>query len=626
MVQILERKYEMPKTLGANMAKRREILKAAAGSAALRWQLKDACSKDIDFWVNCFAFTYDPRNEQSVVPFVTYPYQTEAMEELVSAIRHKDDVGIKKSRDMGASWINLTVFYWMFHFFEMQTFLMFSRNEAYVDASGDPKSLFWKIDFLRQHEPAWLKPNVTRRQMHIGNDDNGSTIDGQSTTKDAGRGDRRRAALIDEFASFDPVMSYEVLSATRDMTDCRIFNSTPKGSANAFYDVIHKMNCRIIEMHWSKHPQKAQGLYTSEREDARKPWKLKLLSDWRGIVNVRMIGDAQQRAVRFPEEYPFILDGKTRSPWYDLQCSRCATPAEIAQELDIDFLGSDYQFFDSRAIENYKMLYCRDALLVGDLAYNFDTYEPTGFSLSSKGFLEMWMQLDGGHVRREDKFVIGVDVAAGTGASNSAACVYSLKLNEKVAEYANPNILPADFANFITALGWFFNEALIVPDRSGPTGEVFVKRLQDNGYSNIYRRHNEKKIGRETVNEYGIFLNPAAKTSILHEYRAAIADNTIINRSERAMDECLQFICKMDGTIEHAASANAKDPTSARSAHGDLVIGDALAALALKDPNVQTEQSDKEPEIPVDSVMGRMTARLAARAAEENSELGEGWD
>lgn len=626
MVQILERKYEMPKTLGANMAKRREILKAAAGSAALRWQLKDACSKDIDFWVNCFAFTYDPRNEQSVVPFVTYPYQTEAMEELVSAIRHKADVGIKKSRDMGASWINLTVFYWMFHFFEMQTFLMFSRNEAYVDASGDPKSLFWKIDFLRQHEPAWLKPNVTRRQMHIGNDDNGSTIDGQSTTKDAGRGDRRRAALIDEFASFDPVMSYEVLSATRDMTDCRIFNSTPKGSANAFYNVIHKMNCRIIEMHWSKHPQKAQGLYTSEREDARKPWKLKLLSDWRGIVNVRMIGDAQQRAVRFPEEYPFILDGKTRSPWYDLQCSRCATPAEIAQELDIDFLGSDYQFFDSRAIEKYKMLYCRDALLVGDLAYNFDTYEPTGFSLSSKGFLEMWMQLDGGHVRREDKFVIGVDVAAGTGASNSAACVYSLKLNEKVAEYANPNILPADFANFITALGWFFNEALIVPDRSGPTGEVFVKRLQDNGYSNIYRRHNEKKIGRETVNEYGIFLNPAAKTSILHEYRAAIADNTIINRSERAMDECLQFICKMDGTIEHAASANAKDPTSARSAHGDLVIGDALAALALKDPNVQTEQSDKEPEIPVDSVMGRMTARLAARAAEENSELGEGWD
>ena len=626
MVQILERKYEMPKTLGANMAKRREILKAAAGSAALRWQLKDACSKDIDFWVNCFAFTYDPRNEQSVVPFVTYPYQTEAMEELVSAIRHKADVGIKKSRDMGASWINLTVFYWMFHFFEMQTFLMFSRNEAYVDASGDPKSLFWKIDFLRQHEPAWLKPNVTRRQMHIGNDDNGSTIDGQSTTKDAGRGDRRRAALIDEFASFDPVMSYEVLRATRDMTDCRIFNSTPKGSANAFYNVIHKMNCRIIEMHWSKHPQKAQGLYTSEREDARKPWKLKLLSDWRGIVNVRMIGDAQQRAVRFPEEYPFILDGKTRSPWYDLQCSRCATPAEIAQELDIDFLGSDYQFFDSRAIEKYKMLYCRDALLVGDLAYNFDTYEPTGFSLSSKGFLEMWMQLDGGHVRREDKFVIGVDVAAGTGASNSAACVYSLKLNEKVAEYANPNILPADFANFITALGWFFNEALIVPDRSGPTGEVFVKRLQDNGYSNIYRRHNEKKIGRETVNEYGIFLNPAAKTSILHEYRAAIADNTIINRSERAMDECLQFICKMDGTIEHAASANAKDPTSARSAHGDLVIGDALAALALKDPNVQTEQSDKEPEIPVDSVMGRMTARLAARAAEENSELGEGWD
>lgn len=626
-MEILERKYEMPATLGANMAKRREILLEASRSAALRWQLRDACAKDVVFWVNCFGFTYDPRVKRPVVPFVTYPFQAEAMRDIVSAIRNGEDVGIKKSRDMGASWVNLTVFYWMFHFFEMQSFLMFSRNEAYVDASGDSKSLFWKIDFLWKHEPKWLRPRITRRSMHIGNEDNGSIIDGQATTGDAGRGDRRTAALIDEFAAFDPVMGYDVLKATRDMTNCRVFNSTPKGSSNAFYDVIHKLNCRIVEMHWSKHPEKARGLYTSVRDDDRSPWKLKLLDGWTGSVDVRGRGDATKRTVKFPAEYPFVLDGKVRSPWYDLQCSRCATSAEIGQELDIDFLGSDFQFFDAIAVDKYKMLYCRPPTLVGDLQFNADTYAPTGFTASSKGFLRMWTQLDDGQrVKLDKRFVIGVDVSAGTGASNSTAAVYELATNEKVAEYANPNILPADFAGFVAALGWFFNEALIVPDRSGPTGEVFVKRIQDDGYTNLYRRHNEKKIGREPVNEYGVFLNPQAKTAILHEYRSAIADNTLVNHSERAMDECLQFICRMDGSIEHTAAVNAKDPTVARSAHGDIVIADALANLALKDPVVQQHEERKMPEVPPDSVMGRMMARRAERAILENHELGNGWE
>jgi len=622
-----ERRYVMPTTPGANMAKRREILLAAAKDPALRWQLRDACSKDIVFWVNCFGFTYDPRKAQPVLPFITYPFQAEAMEDLVSAIRHGEDVGIKKSRDMGASWINLTVFYWLFHFVEMQSLLMFSRNEAYVDASGDSKSLFWKIDFLRKHEPDWLKPRVTRRSMHIGNDDNGSIIDGQATTGDAGRGDRRTAALIDEFAAFDPVMGYDVLKATRDMTNCRVFNSTPKGANNAFYDVIHKLNCKIISMHWSKHPEKSRGLYTSVRKDDRSPWELKLLDGWQGTVDVRDAGDATKRAVRFPSEYPFVLDGKVRSPWYDLQCSRCATPAEISQELDIDFLGSDFQFFDPRAVEKYKTLFCREPLCYCDLEYNTDTLEPHGVAVSAKGLLALWVQLeDGVRVKVGRKFVMGVDVSAGTGASNSTVAVYELGTNEKAAEYANPNVLPADFAKFCVALARFFNGALIVPDRSGPTGEVFVKGLQDCGYYEIYRRHNDKKIGREVVQEYGVFLNPQAKTAILHEYRSAIADNTIVNRSERAMDETLQFITKMDGSIEHSAAANAKDPTNARAAHGDIVIGDALANVALKDPLVQQQMEQRQPEIPPDSVMGRMLAHKAAMAVDANTELGKGWE
>ncbi len=60
------------------------------------------------------------------------------------------------------------------------------------------------------------------------NADNGSVIDGESTTGDAGRGDRRTAMFIDEYAAFDVTDGYRVLLASRDTTNCRGFNSTPE--------------------------------------------------------------------------------------------------------------------------------------------------------------------------------------------------------------------------------------------------------------------------------------------------------------------------------------------------------------------------------------------------------------
>ena len=79
-------------------------------------------------------------------------------------------------------------------------------------------------------------------------------------------------------------------------------------------------------------------------------------------------GEGRKR-VQFPDAYPFILDKKLRSPWYDNEYKRCASPSEVGQELDIDFLGSDYQFFDSGTIDKLILGYCRDPDLVGDLEF-----------------------------------------------------------------------------------------------------------------------------------------------------------------------------------------------------------------------------------------------------------------
>ena len=54
-----------------------------------------------------------------------------------------------------------------------------------------------------------------------------------------------------------------------------------------------------------------------------------------------------------------------------------------------------------------------------------------------------------------------------------------------------------------------------------------------------------------------------------------------VNHSREAIDECREFVYDSSGGVEHSLSINAQDKSGARSNHGDRVIADALACLAL---------------------------------------------
>lgn len=614
----------VPKDLPGNLGWRMRVLEACGRSRSAREQFRDICSQDILFYVNTFGATYDPRRRNGLVPFITYGFQDETILDLVDGIWRSDssrvDIAIAKSRDMGASWILLSVFEWFWHF-HPGSFLAVSRNEDYVDSTGNPKSLFWKIDYILKNQPGWLRPKSRRTSMHLENLDGGGVVDGESTTGEVGRGDRRTAIMLDEFAAFDLQAGFAAMSSTLSATNCRIFNSTPKGSANAFYKVCHEMAAKVIRLHWSRHPMKNRGLYTSSREGDG-PWALKLLDKWEGLVDVREKASAKVRRVRFPDEYPFVLDGKVRSPWYDNEAKSCTGPAEIAQELDIDFMGSDCQFFDGPAIEAYRRLYCREPVVRGELPFDRDTYRPLGFSATKDGLLWLWANpaRDGGWERGE-RFVLGVDISAGTGASNSAVVGYRRDTGEKVCEYANPKIDPSDFARLCLALARWLNNAYVVFDRSGPTGEVFYKAIRGR-YGNFHYQE-RKKGGGAVEREPGVWLNPQMKAEALERYRDAIGRAAVVNRSERAVTECLSFVRTMNGAVEHSAALNTLDPGGARSAHGDIVVADALANMGLSAEPVKTDSGD--PEVPEDSVAGRMAEYGRRLAAEGADTLGEGW-
>ena len=616
--------FPLHKDIERNLFWRRKFLRDANFVPGLKGALKAECAKNPLFYVNYFCYTHDPRRKTPILPFITYEFQDGAIMDLVASIDGGYDVGIEKSRDMGASWIILVAADWYSRFHPHSTFLLVSRNEDYVDKPGDPKSLFWKLDFIRKYQPQWLAPNVKRTSLHMENLDNGSVIDGESTTGEVGRGDRRTAILMDEYAAFEVKAAEAAHASTSNTTNCRIFNSTPRGQGNPFYRVMRGgpngegKAAKIIRMHWSAHPRKNEGLYTSER-DEKGYWRLKRLDDFTGEVRVGT------NKVAFPERYPFILDGKLRSPWYDNECRRATGPAQIAQELDIDYAGSDYLFFDVSFVENYRRKWCRTPDAVGILEYSLSDYEPIRFVDKPKGSLRFWSALGKGGVPDSSRrFVMGVDISAGTGASNSAAMVYDSITREKVAEYVTPDQLPVDFAGACVALAKFFNDAAIAFDRSGPTGEVFAKKVREIGYGNLVF---QKKKGDERSLEQkpGVFLNPTVRTALLHDYRAAIGEERIVNRSDEAMSETNCFICKMDGSIEHSSSANATDPSGARANHGDRVIADALGWYAI-DVSGIGEELPAEAQIPPDSVGGRLRKWEREHRKQADEYLGEGWE
>ena len=545
----------VPKDFEANLDFRKEMLELAAKDDRAREELWIACSRDLLFYINVFCWTYDPRKSKGVLPFITYNFQDESITSIRDCILEGRDLVIKKSRDMGASWMLLSVFEWFWHFKDGQSFLLVSRNEDYVDKTGNPKALFWKIDFLHKHQPNWLIPSITRTKLRLTNDENGSTIDGESTTGDVARGDRRTAIGLDEFAAFDVDSSYRALASTRDATRCRIFNSTPAGSSNAFYDISHNAEIEQLELHWSLHPEKAEGLYET--------------------------------------------GGKMRSPWYDAECKRCAHSQEIAQELDIDFAGSDYQFFDQKMLTRLMVEYGCPPLKVGDLRYDRDSMMPMAFDEIKNGKLRLWF--DPGVICKvppDREFAIGVDIATGTGSSNSVISVGDCRTGEKVAEYVSSKTRPEELGRLAVALGkWFtgpsMRPAFMIWEAPGP-GRNFGDAVIDAGYRNFYCKQDDIKIKRGSGSRIpGWWPTKDNKRALYAEYRDALNEGRFLNKSKEALSECKEIVYTQNGWIQHSKTNASMDPSGARENHGDRPTADALLCLAMKLKTVEQPQKEK---------------------------------
>jgi hypothetical protein len=533
----------------ANAKYRLEVGLACAKSRGLQWSWKEWCKDDILLWVNTFCATYDPRGENKVVPFVTYPFQDAAILAIQEQVNKGEDVLIEKSRDMGATWMCLLVYLHFAQFRPNFAFGLSSRTEDFVDRTNFPKCLFWKLDFLLENQPDWMVckgEDYSRIHMGLSMTKTRSTITGAATTEDMFRGDRLTSILADEFDALEIAIGHQAVGAMTNATNCKIFNSTYKSLVGAFASQARRKDIRKIVLPWTDHPEKVEGLYHEPGGKAKSWYK-----------------DAHL--------------GKPRSPWYDRKCEELVIPSLIARELDIDPYGANSPFFPEELVNQLMERDTREPFERGRLSY---VDEKPQWLQDARGEFLLWLHLQDGRPPW-GKYVIGSDLSEGTGATPSVLSIADIQTGEKVGEFATANMGTHEFADVaVAACKWFWN-AHFCWEMNGP-GVPFGKRVVDDlKWTNVYYRTNEQSVSKKQSDTPGWYSTRDNKEMVLTRYATALSAGKFKNRSVEAVRELQNYAYGTTGRPENTRVKAATDMSSAGESHGDRVIADALCCFRL---------------------------------------------
>lgn len=603
-----------PRTIEENLAWRRLVWKLTFEDERqdewrrLFWVM---CSRDFLFYVNTFLWTYAPKMypAQPRRPLLTWRSQRRDLLKIYRAIGNHDWLGVK-SRDVGGSWNVLCAIEHKWHFRRGQSFLMGSEKEDLVDAPGDPRGLFQKLDDIHMNQPRWLWPlsmqldrKRFRRPCHLENPEMGSTIDGEACVKDFGRGGRYTAIFRDEFSAWS--YSEETEKSTRDATNSRLDVGTPRGKVGAgrpFWNRFNKFwtkgatheNPQLSVMHWSDYPDKRVGLYK--------------------VVNGRkeLLGSDYD----FLDDFPFVGSNKPRSPWYDNEVDRATNHVEIAQELDLDFHGSVELFVDGyEEALTLASAKCREPVAEGLVTFDPETLEPT-WRAKSGAMCKIWCPWDGVSPPKSE-YVAGADFGSGTGTthgSNSGCVVFDRVSKAQVFRMATNRMRIPQFTRLCLAVCKLFHDALFIPEMNHGASEI-LEVLGEFPYWNLWYREVDMQLDSRKTRKIG-YWNADAGRAILEQLLDGIERCEASIPDKAILTELGEYQWGPNGTVFHPGSKTSEALSGQGKAHGDVAISAALGWFGVKNlPDVK--QEDVKPPTPESLGLDTMAGRLKLHEIED---------
>jgi len=548
-----------------------------------------SCRNDIRFYVASFCFTSNTRNKNPVTPFVPYDFQAVLLSLLQYNVEQsldeenryrRWDVGIDKSRDMGATWSVLYFVDWVWRFWEHRDIICISAKEDLVE--GGEKSLFRRLDYNEERLPVGLNVRGAahdhmhgRPQNQVNNLYRANQVEGESANPDAGRQGRYLIAVRDEEAA--AAYGAENTRSLNQTTRMQVRISTPAGTENSFYRAKTAGGIDWITLHWTLHPEKARGLYTIE---GGRPRAIDV--EWHNSHTYAMRVAPTHADPGAPWEF-------LRSPWFDGEVDAADSFYDIMQEIQISYLGTGSPFFRADRLSEMRQKNVREPVMAWSAVSDI-FYEPLGINDRDMrpDKARLWTALAGaGEVAQNTTYSMGVDVAAGTGAaSDSVISVGDDATGEKVFEYASNGITPEDLARVTAALYEWFTTPLGVPFIAwdlGGHGQPFGHKFLDLcPWADVYYHINrDERGGGKRARKPGVPSNRALKLQLMTDYRDALLNGDFASPSVAAYDQAGQFVHDGKGGVVHVAAASADDKAAAGEQHGDVASSEAILVLAM---------------------------------------------
>ena len=240
----------------------------AGGPTAIKIELA-LCKQDIFYWFRWYAWTYDPRNALEIpplptwLPFDLFPRQVELIRWFLARMERREDGCLKKSRDIGFTWIAAAFAWWHWRFRPDFKIAFCSNLSILVDQLGNPDTIFEKMRLLYKSQPHWMlpvgfKPDEHDKCLLMINPENGAVVRGEGGDE-AGRGGRSSMYFIDEAARIEH--AERVDAATAGNTEVRIWGSSinPKNENNLFQRKYTSFPPeRVFRFHYSDDPRKTK--------------------------------------------------------------------------------------------------------------------------------------------------------------------------------------------------------------------------------------------------------------------------------------------------------------------------------------------------------------------------------
>jgi len=489
-----------------NLSKRERILVDSYDDPGVQEALVEKCKEDITFFFNFFLWTYNPKLKPYHFPFQLFPAQAQVVRWIHEDIQAGRGTLCEKSRDWGATYIYLGIFLYHFLFGEFEGLLLSLRQDE-VD-NPTPSSLFAKLRYMAQRLPWWMLPQEWQFRKHgavflrFVNPDNGNTIVGQATTEDAGRSGRKTAVLVDEYASIRNRIGEGMERSLRYTTDSLHRLSTPKG-VNLFKQIRDKRPCRVITCHWTQDPRKCEGLYYRNRHGDKIPCD-NLPYERRSAYGNYITTTGTET------EY------KLRSTWYDREERAAITKRDLAQEVDIKYIGSGYCRFDAEMLESKSKL-------VRDGARGY-LVEEDGEVVFREAGPEHEFEVEIWEFPQDPPFhhrsVGGVDTAEGLEHGDfCSADILTRNIRGDHATHAaalHGHWKPDIFADKLDLLGRFYDAgAWLCIERNKDGLAVILRLLNQLNYTNIYHDDYEhEKLGFYTTDVKKALITEALDKSL----------------------------------------------------------------------------------------------------------------